>query len=68
MNFQEKLVQLRNEKGILQKDLVKDLNLNLHTYQRFEYGQQEPRLSTLIALADFYGLSLDELACRDWPL
>ena len=65
MNFQEKLVQLRNEKGILQKDLVKDLNLNLHTYQRFEYGQQEPRLSTLIALADFYGLSLDELACRE---
>ena len=68
MNFQEKLVRLRNEKGILQKDLVKELNLNLHTYQRFEYGQQEPRLSTLIALADFYGLSLDELVCRDWPV
>ena len=24
-------------------------------------------MSTLIALADFYGLSLDELVCRDWP-
>ena len=67
MDFREKLVQLRNERGILQKDLVKKLGLNLHTYQRFEYGLQEPRMSTLIALADFYGLSLDELVCRDWP-
>ena len=67
MDFQEKLVQLRSIKGVLQKDLVKELGLNLHTYQRFEYGQQEPRMSTLIALADFYGISRDELVCRDWP-
>ena len=67
MDFQEKLVQLRSIKGVLQKDLVKELGLNLHTYQRFEYGQQEARMSTLIALADFYGISLDELVCRDWP-
>jgi len=67
MNFPEKLVFLRNKKGILQKDLVRELGFNLHTYQRFEYGQQEPRMSTLIALADFYDISLDELVCRDWP-
>lgn len=24
-------------------------------------------MSTLIALADFYDISLDELVCRDWP-
>ena len=24
-------------------------------------------MSTLVALADFYGLSLDELVCREWP-
>lgn len=67
MNFQEKLIQLRNVNGILQKDLAEKLGINLHTYQRFEYGQQEPRMSTLIALADFYDISLDELVCRDWP-
>ncbi len=67
MDFQEKLVQLRNINGILQKDLAEKLGINLHTYQRFEYGQQEPRMSTLIALADFYDISLDELVCRDWP-
>lgn len=67
MNFPEKLVELRNEKDILQKNLVKELGFNLHTYQRFEYGLQEPRMSTLIALADFYNISLDELVCREWP-
>ncbi len=67
MNFSEKLVFLRNKKGIMQKDLVKELGLSLHTYQRFEYGYQEPRMSTLIAMADFYNISLDELVCRDWP-
>lgn len=67
MDFQEKLVQLRNINGILQKDLAEKLGVNLHTYQRFEYGQQEPRMSTLITLADLYDISLDELVCRDWP-
>lgn len=67
MNFQEKIIQLRNVNGILQKDLAKKLGVNLHTYQRFEYGEQEPRMSILIALADFYDISLDELVCRDWP-
>ncbi len=67
MNFPEKLVFLRNSKGIMQKDLVKELGFNLHTYQRFEYGQQEPRMSALIALADFYDISLDELVSRGRP-
>lgn len=67
MDFQEKLIQLRNINGILQKDLAEKLGVNLHTYQRFEYGQQEPRMSTLIILADLYDISLDELVCRDWP-
>lgn len=66
MTFPEKLVALRNQKGILQKDLVSELGFCLHTYQRFEYGLQEPRMSTLVALADFYGISLDELVCRDF--
>ena len=34
---------------------------------RYERGHCEPQMSTLIALADFYSLSLDELVCRDWP-
>ena len=65
--FSDHITFLRENRAILQKDLAKSLGISLHAYQRFEYGQQEPRMSILIALADFYGLSLDELVCRDWP-
>ena len=34
-------------------------------YRNYERGVREPVLSTLIALADFYDLSLDELVCRE---
>jgi len=67
MKFVEYLRFLRENRALTQRDLVAELGLNLHTYQRFEYGQQEPRMSTLIALADFYDISLDELVCREWP-
>lgn len=67
MKFSEQLVALRDQKGLLQKDLAKALGISLHAYQRFEYGEQEPRMSTLIALADFYDISLDKLVCRKRP-
>jgi transcriptional regulator with XRE-family HTH domain len=38
--------------------------VTVRAYQAYEYGKSEPRMSTLIALADFYDLSLDELVCR----
>lgn len=64
MNFSEHLVFLREKRKISQKELAKAIGISVHAYQRFEYGEQEPRLSVLVALADFYGLSLDELVCR----
>ena len=65
MTFREHIIKLRAEHNILQKDLAKEIGVSLHTYQRYEYGEIEPQLSKLIALADFYDLSLDELVCRD---
>lgn len=67
MKFAEYLKFLRENHALTQKDLAEKVGLTLHTYQRFEYGYQEPRMSTLIALADFYDISLDELVCREWP-
>lgn len=64
MKFSEHLVFLREKKNVLQKDLAEITGVSLHTYQRYEYGEREPQLSALIALADFYDLSLDELVCR----
>ena len=64
MTFSENLVRLRNDRGLSQKELAEATGITMRAYQRYEYGEREPRLSTLIALADFYGISLDELACR----
>lgn len=67
MKFSERLIFLREKNGTLQKDIAKEIGISLHAYQRFEYGEQEPRMSVLIALADFYDLSLDELVGRERP-
>lgn len=66
MTFSEHISNLRENRGLLQKDMAKILGISLHTYQRYEYAEAEPKLSTLIALADYYGLSLDALVCRNW--
>ena len=33
-------------------------------YQRYEYGPREPAYQKLIALADFFGVSIDYLVGR----
>ena len=67
MNFSEHILELRVKRGILQKDIAKEVGISLQTYQRYEYGTREPKLSALIALADYYGMTLDELVCREFP-
>ena len=65
MEFSERLLSLRQNKGVLQQDIAQAIGISKHSYQRFEYGEREPRLSVLIALADFYGITLDELVGRN---
>lgn len=65
MTFSEHLQKLRIEHNLSQKDVAKNVDISLPSYQRYEYGTREPQLSTLIALADFYGIDLDDLVCRE---
>ena len=37
------------------------LNMNSVTYLRYEKGQREPSIDTLIEIASFYGVSIDYL-------
>ena len=46
-------------------ELAEKIGISWRAYQTYERGEREPVLSTLVALADFYGLSLDELVCRE---
>lgn len=64
MTFPERLLQLKQERKVLQKDVAAGIGLSLRGYQYYEKGQKEPTLSALIRLADFYDVSLDYLVGR----
>jgi len=61
MEFFEKILQVRNDKKLLQKDVAAAINVSVRQYQRYEKADQEPTLSVLLALADYFGVSLDYL-------
>ncbi len=60
----ENLTKLRKEKGLKQTDMALFLKINNRQYQRYESGDSEPKLDTLIALADYFDVSLDYLVGR----
>ena len=64
MTFPEHLQRLRQGRNLTQKEVAIEIGISLPSYQRYEYGSREPQMSTLVAIADFYGISLDELVCR----
>ena len=64
MTFPEHLLKLRTKKGLKQEELSAEIGITERTYRNYERGLREPPMSTLIALADFYDISLDELVCR----
>lgn len=67
MTFSQRLFQLRNESGLTQQEVADETGLSLSGYQNYERGQREPQLGTLLTFADFYDVSLDDLAGRPWP-
>ena len=64
MNFSERLKELRLLKGISQATLAKDINTTDTSIQRYEYGQRTPPLDMLIALDDYFDVSIDYLVGR----
>ena len=59
-----RLIKLKKDKNLLQKDIAKDVNLSFRAYQYYERGQREPTASVLIALADYFDVSIDYLVGR----
>ena len=56
-----RLKELRTQLGISQLKLAIDLNLNQNSISRYESGEREADYSTLIALADYFDVSVDYL-------
>ena len=60
----ERLKTLREDRRIYQKEMAELLGLSLRGYQCYEADESEPKLATLIAIADYYNVSIDYLVGR----
>ncbi len=63
-----KLLELRQEHGLTQKQLCEDLNISRSNYSYFECGRRIPDINTLLLIAHYYNVSLDELVTGSSPV
>lgn len=63
MNTAEKLIQLRNEKGLTQAELGKELNIALSSIQNYENVKKPriPEAKLLLKIAKYYDVSMEYL-------
>lgn len=63
--FRIRLKELRENAGLSQDSLAKQVGVSQSTVGNWEAGTREPNFSTLQRLADFFGVSTDYLLGRD---
>lgn len=61
----EILKDLRSEQGLTQKELSKKIGITASAIGFLENGQREPMASTLLAYANYFGVSIDYLMGRE---
>ena len=67
------LQRLRLERGLSQERLAHMAGISSYTYQKFEKGESKPgtpmnpRLFTLLSLAEVLEVTLEYLVPSDWP-
>ncbi len=59
-----RLKELRKQRNISQLKLAMDLGFNQNSISRYETGEREADYKTLIAIADYFNVSVDYLIER----
>lgn len=62
--LKDRLKELRNKKGMSQRELANFLQLSPSAIAMYETGQREPDSETLKKIADFFNVSIDYLLGR----
>lgn len=57
----KRLLELRKARKLSRQAVADAIHISARSYQRYENAEREPTASVLIALADFYGVTLDDL-------
>ncbi|MDO4925037.1 MAG: helix-turn-helix transcriptional regulator [Turicibacter sp.] len=61
MEFNEKLQLLRRTRGIFQEKLAEEIGVSRQVISKWEEGDEIPDMHDLMALSDWFNVSLDEL-------
>lgn len=61
MEFNEKLQELRNNKGLTQEELAEELYVSRTAISKWETGRGVPNIESLKAISKFFSVSIDEL-------
>ena len=59
------LKTLRMERKITQENLAKVFHISQTSVSKYETGEAVPDLETIVRMADFFGVSLDEFVVRE---
>ena len=61
MNFNEKLIKLRKERGLSQEELGAAVGVSRQTISKWVLAQSYPDFQKLVLLSDYFKISLDTL-------
>ncbi|MDT3947672.1 helix-turn-helix transcriptional regulator [Staphylococcus haemolyticus] len=67
MELDKKLKELRNDRDVTQEYLAKKLCVSVQTINKWENGKCLPDAINLLNIAQFYGVSLDNLMENEVP-
>lgn len=65
MQIAQRLIEQRRKHKKTQKEIADVLNVNRATYGLYENGTNNPPIEKLIAIADYFGVSIDYLCGRE---
>ena len=65
MEFNEKLQELRKQKGMTQEELAESLYVSRTAISKWESGRGYPNIDSLKVIARFFGVTIDELLSGD---
>ena len=64
MQLGDRIKKLREDKGLTQADVCLALNIAQSTLANYETNFRSPKMDVLIAIANYYGVSVDYLLGR----
>lgn len=64
-DFADRLIEMRRARGLSQEELASKLGLSRQAISKWERAESSPDIGNLVALADIYGVTLDELVRKN---